>query len=538
MFRIISSKRLMLFVCLGLLMCGIPMSLAQDNAKPFVRLATYWDTPGVVTAVSADDHWIVIYDLNDNTSRVVEVATGKVQATNPGQNSVHFSPSGRFVTLYASEKQSTQIFDLSANKLLAEIPGFTAQFGPDESLAMGSIYDSEDATTTVVNTKAGTILLMAKGRGDAFSPKSDLLAAVSLASTSVIEVATGKVVFDFPKKDFKEGQDTNATDHFSPDGSLFSVSQASNSVSYVFDTATWQLLYQVDGSVLFSPDSRFLTARNDNDPSVGVMLVDAKTGKQTDTVKGDMWFSDDGKLLYRMDRTNCVYYGATQVIDLATMKPLVDIKDCGGVQMLVNNTVARVSSGGDTSPIVQQFIDVATGKEIWRVEADAADIVDLQQHLVTVTHHAAQTTFENFDTGEVIAASQEAMVSISHQYVFASNGLFVDVYGAPALRVDTMPTPRVGGGIVQVTAGKINVYPMPTAANAIESESPNPVNFYVMGKSSDEKWLYVVYTDMQEYKRKQGWIANDNLTVIADWKDAPVLSADDPLADLQKISGT
>ncbi|MBA3869489.1 MAG: WD40 repeat domain-containing protein [Anaerolineae bacterium] len=540
MFKIVAYKRLTIFLCFGLFMCLASVSLAQDEAKPFVRLATYWDAPGEVKTISADDLWIVIYDLDSNTSRLVEVSTGTVLVTSAGNTSIRFSPSGRFTSINTGEKESTQIFDLSAKKMVAEVPGVVVYFSSDESLVMVSKSDQSDEkyVTTVVDTKSGIVKLQVRGDGNTFSPDSRLIAINDLSqlTTRLVEVASGKTVFDFPIRDYKDGDISNTNTRFSPDGSLVSIFQSNNLTAYVIDTRTWQVLYNVDGFVTFSPDSRFLKSRGGDGRAAGIRLFEAHTGKQLDKVYGEMWFSDDGKLLYRMDSTNCAYQGYMQVIDLTMMKTLVDIQKCVGLKA-VNNNIIEVYDEDITAPQMHQFIDITTGKVIWQVEAWFTEMINVEQHLVLVTNHGWQT-IENFVTGDKFIPDGGVTLSNSHQLAFVSNGLFVDVYGAPDLRADTMPVARVGGGIVQAPEGKINVYPMPNAATPIIEEDINPFNFYVMGKSADEQWLYATYTIYgSEIVRKQGWIANDNhLSVIEDWHDVPVLSGDDPLGDLRAVS--
>ncbi len=121
MFKVISYKHLVLLLGLGLLICCSSVTGAQDNDNPFVRLATYWDAPGRVKAISADDRWIVIYDVNENLSRLVEVATGEVFLTSIGNNSIRFSPSGRFVVASIKDAKSTQIVELASNKVVVEL---------------------------------------------------------------------------------------------------------------------------------------------------------------------------------------------------------------------------------------------------------------------------------------------------------------------------------------------------------------------------------------------------------------------------------
>jgi len=539
MLKVIFSIRLVLLLGIGLLSC-LFVTEAQDNDKPFMRLATYWDAPGQVNAISADDRWIVIYDRNTDTSRLVEVATGKVRATGARERSIRFSPKGRFATVYKRDKQTLQILELDTNRLVAEVESSTPAFSADESLVM-IVYYNETVTewfTKIIETKTGNIRPEIQGRGYNFSPDASLMTVTDTLNkiAKVIETKAAKIVFEFPLRGYSEGQIWDFTFRFSPNGQLLRINQLHDGMTYVIDTTTWQILYNVYGFVTFSVDSRYARVREHDGDAAPNSLLDAKTGKVLDKVYGDMWFSDDGQLLYRMDSTNCQYRGAVRVVRLNTMKALVDIQGCVVVEMLADNNVVHISRGNIDVPQVQQLIEVATGKVIWQEQVPNIQVIDYEGQIALFTR-MWQQTIENFKTGEVFASDIEINLSWGKQFAFASNGLLVDLYGAPDLKVDTMPAPRIGGGIVQAAKGKINVYPMPNDAHPIMEEDNNPFNFSVIGKSADEQWLYVVYTIYgHEIIRKQGWIANQNLTMIEDWHDVPVLDAGDPLGSLREVS--
>ncbi len=286
----------------------------------------------------------------------------------------------------------------------------------------------------------------------------------------------------------------------------------------------------------YSPDSQYMKVRQSDGGAAPILLLNAKTGKQLDKVYGEMRFSDDSKLLYRSDATNCAYRGYMKVLKLPSMQPLVDIQDCVGFALLANDTVMEVYDEDIIASQIHQFIDVATGKMLWQVEAVRTEMIDYDRHLMQLTKRYHET-IEDFVSGEVFVTEREITLSNNKQLAFASNGMFVDVYGAPDARVDTMPAPRQGGGIAQSPKGRFTAYPTQDIAQPIEEESLNPFTFAVMGRSADSKWLFVTYTVSQpEVRRKAVWILNQNLTVIDDWQDVPVLDASDPLASLREVS--
>ncbi len=540
MFKVNLYKRLIVLLGSIVMICALSVTEAQDTDKPFMRLATYWDAPGQVTAISADDQWIVIYDRNIDLSQLVEVATGGVLATGQGENSIRFSPMGRFVVVGLRELKSTLIINLSTKQSVVQIPESSVIFSADESLLMFDQYDEaiSEYITKVVETKTGNIRLEIKGLGYSFSPDAKLITVTDTVKkiAKIIEIETGKTLFEFSLRDYSEGQTWNFTFRFSPDGQLVSINQLHDGLTYVIDIATREILYNVYGFATFSSDSRYLKVRQSDGGAAPNVLLEAKTGKQLDKVYGEMWFSDDSKLLYRRDATNCAYKGYMKVLELPSMQPLVDIQKCVGFALVANNSVMEVYDEDIIAPQTHQFIDVATGKVLWQVEVVRTEMIDYERHLIQFTKRYRET-IEDFVSGEVLVTEREITLSHNRQLAFASNGMFVDVYGSADARVDTMPAPRQGSGIVQAPKGTFTVYPTQDVTHPIQEESINVFTFAVMGQSADDKWLFVTYTSNQpENRRKAVWIFNQNLTVIEDWHDVPILDASDPLASLREMS--
>ncbi|MBI1282477.1 MAG: hypothetical protein GC179_30400 [Anaerolineaceae bacterium] len=539
MLKVFTYKRFVLLLGLGLLICYSSVNLAQDNNKPFVRLATYWDAPGRVKTISADDRWIVIYDANTNMSRLVEVATGGVFLTSIGNNSIRFSPSGRFVAASLKDTTSTQIVHLDSNKVVMDVASVGITFSPDETFVEIGKFDTEsqENKTRIIEFPSGKVILNSNGRVTSISNDSRWVAIddAKELTTKVVDLQTMKTIFEFKTRDYVGGF-KNTIALFSPDKMLLAIHQLHDFKTYVLDTGRWTILYETEGTVMFSSDSQYMKVRQSDGPAAPILLLEAKTGKQLDKVYGEMWFSDDSKLLYRSDATNCAYRGHMKVLQLPSMQPLVDIQKCVGFELVANNSVMEVYDEDIIASQVHQFIDVATGIVLWQIDAVRTEMIDYDRHLVQLTKFYRET-IEDFVSGKVFVTEREITLSHNKQLAFASNDMFVDVYGAADARVSTMPTPRQGGGIVQAPKGKFTVYPTQDVAHVIEEESLNPFTFSVMGRSADDKWLFVTYTSNQpQNRRKAVWIPNENLTVIDAPHDLPVLGVENPLGELKALS--
>jgi RNA polymerase sigma factor (sigma-70 family) len=226
---------------------------------------------------------------NDNTTRLWDVATGKVRATLPARGPLLFSPDG--TRLVAGGK----VWDVATGKELLTLEG--AEPWPEGALPWdGSGQFSPDGRTFA-------------------------LCGVSDHSVKVWDAKTGR-------KAFTLGGATNAT--YSPDGRTLAISSLENKTVTLWDMNTGQAkrtLMGVAGRVAFSPNGKVLAAGGDRT----IRRWDMTTGEELPALGGytfAVWpaaFSPDGKTLAVAGGDDTV-----RLWEVATARERATLKDTRG----------------------------------------------------------------------------------------------------------------------------------------------------------------------------------------------------------------
>lgn len=145
------------------LLFNATLSGAQEDGSPFVRLATYWDSPGDVKAISADDRWMVITDHATEISRLVEIATGDILTEQPRNDVIWFSPDGRFASVYDVASGNIQIIDLAHKAVTYEEPvgRILIRFSANSRYGVAGFTDSDRQNyhVQVMNLETGEVLI-------------------------------------------------------------------------------------------------------------------------------------------------------------------------------------------------------------------------------------------------------------------------------------------------------------------------------------------------------------------------------------------
>lgn len=156
------------------LLFNATLSGAQEDGSPFVRLATYWDSPGDVKAISADDRWMVITDHATEISRLVEIATGDILTEQPRNDVIYFSPDGRFASVYDVASGNIQIIDLARKAVTYEerVGRILIRFRANSRYGVAGFTDSERQNyhVQVMNLETGEVLIDVPGWNEALSP--------------------------------------------------------------------------------------------------------------------------------------------------------------------------------------------------------------------------------------------------------------------------------------------------------------------------------------------------------------------------------
>src|SRR5690606_2368853 len=340
-----------LWFTVPVLLLNASLSVAQDSSNPFVRLATYWDSPGEVKAISADDRWLVITDRATEITRLVEIATGDIVTEQAGSDHIYFSPNGRYASVYDVASGNTQVVDLERKTVTyeAQTNVVLIRFSADSLRGHVPFSGSErnNDHSQVIKLETGEVLLDVVGTSGRLSPDGQYIAVTDPATqtVSIYHVDSGELVLEWQVTEQGDNQ-ARASGVFSPDSKLLVIYQSHNFTGYVFEVGTWERVYEIVGYPNFSADGQYVLSNRHANYS-HVFLYEAATGTLLDEVDGDMYFSSDGKLLFRRraafpgDRV-----GITQVIDLSSRQRLVEINGEGydslSIQAQANNSLARV----------------------------------------------------------------------------------------------------------------------------------------------------------------------------------------------------
>ncbi|MCA9125177.1 MAG: PD40 domain-containing protein [Planctomycetaceae bacterium] len=238
---------------------------------------------------------------SDNTVRIWNAVTGRLEGLSAGVTSVSFSPGGRFMAA-ASKDKSVKVWNAVTGQLLRSLEGHrelvsSVSFSPDGRFLASA---SKDETVKVWDAVTGQLLQSLEGHisgvsSVSFSPDGNWIASGDGKLVKVWDAATGKVKLTF------NGGARRVV--FSPDGTRLAGVSSDPTVLGVWDAVTGQLRLTFAGhsgvisSMAFSPNGmRLATASRDET----VKIWDATSGQETLTLKGhkapieSVAFSPDG----------------------------------------------------------------------------------------------------------------------------------------------------------------------------------------------------------------------------------------------------
>lgn len=495
----------------------------EKETPPLVRLTTLWNAPGYFAGHSADGRYLIMRD--GDISRLIDIFDDEVVYKVNGR--IEFSPQGKFLLVSDYVNELVQLIDFPTKRLIYQATS-SFKLNADETLAMTDFRNREyDDVTEVIDTRTGEVVVRAAGQPSKFSPDSAYFSVlepfVEPPETRIIEMASGQTVFTLAatRKLVATDAGWSMNTAFSPDGSVFAFYVGYTGTTQIVDLASKEVRYEVKGWVRFRNDGRYLVANNDDGYS-DVQLIEVSTGEVLNEVMGGgMLFTGDGSLFVRWQGRDSDT--VTQIVDIETQDILLELKGWLGVSVTEDGQTAIAR---DNQTKTTRYISLATG-EIIR-EADRIFFEDVPNSPFCVEYYVdGGTRLAHTETEETLVLAQS--ISFSPNYIYASNGLLVDVYGAGFQRLETMSLPRAGDGVAQVSTGKLDVYSRPDAFSDHIVEELLPL--YVLGKTADHHWLYVVY--LSGTGRSQGWVQDRNLRVLVPWDDAPILDPDDPLGSLK-----
>jgi RNA polymerase sigma factor (sigma-70 family) len=350
-------------------------------------------TDGVLSMAFSPDSKTLASGSDDETIKLWEVATGKVQATLKGPtaaieqarlrgqtfpvSAVVFSPDGKTLASRCAQQGLIKLWDVATGSERATLKGQAAYKESPVGESPFSGLFSPDSKTLALKSEDGTIKLWEVATGKegatldrshngglmAFSPDGETLLGFSGGHLTSWEVATGKdrdqaILCGHTGRVFSVA--------FSPDGKTLA-SGSEDGTSKLWEVATGKDRATLKGhtqavySVAFSPDCKTLASASMDGT---IKLWEVATGKELATLKGhtnqvvSVAFSPDGKTLASgsWDKTIMLW-------DVATGKEQATLNGhTSYVYSVAFSPDGKTLASGSADKTIELW-DVATGKE-------------------------------------------------------------------------------------------------------------------------------------------------------------------------------
>ncbi|MEQ8672101.1 MAG: hypothetical protein RLP44_20855 [Aggregatilineales bacterium] len=506
---------------------------AQAHHADFVKIATLWNVHGQIESISPDGRFLIMR-YNDNVS-LVDSLSGEIILDERGL--MRFSPSGRYVSYYGGGSGFT-LFDTNTTTF-HEFSGDTPYFSLDEQFFATEVAHEGETFTRVWSTDY-EIIGEYQGHFDEFSPNSRLMVLYDdypvedsyQYLTQVIDLETSTIVAEITAM---TTLCTNA--RFSPDGSRLAIYYCDPHISRVYDTTSWEFVFEARGFPGFSPEGNYFIARGEELCNAKSELRATSTGEIIDVITGCFIFeSVTDQYVSRIEQLNPNFLTRTQVVDLDVNGVIFEAVGIHLINVLIINILDKIgliqyqwSNTLFDGMHHTEFIDIETGETVLSLNESA----DYQHGNLVVDEFRRPiqrlVDWETLDT-LAVARGRNMQFSPDGKFVFIPNGLFVDVYAHPSLQSDAMPPPSPDSGIGYVEAGTFAVYTRPLGERIHEEQTPNATYMNVLGRHAERDYLYVTFNGIT------GWIPANQVREYANWRNAPVLSEENPLGDLQRIA--
>lgn len=501
----------LLCACLGMPFFAIQPTAAQEEWE---RISTLWHSPGFLTDLSPDGQYVGIYNRPEGIKRLVQVATGEVLEEIEGNPPFQFSPDSTLVYIYHNNAEAGDLINLPENRKIVAITNATVYYSPDSQW----LFTIEDERTYLWNTRTGQLMQELTGEGQVFSEDSRwLVIGQARGAAQIVDVVSGNKVFEFCVEDSHSLDTTYG--QFTPDSGYLALESSAMNATLFYQTQDWTLQYQAMPYLELSPDHRYFIEEVRVDPLVS-QIVELATGEVIATVEGKhLFFSPDGRHYFSLIEDEAGFHYEIFAFDSHERIAALD----GELQFAFNPAETQVAVF-DVSTQRSDLLDLMTGETMMTLDGQATFLMD---DWLWVRPDTSVTPGYLYHVPSQSRADAGWEFHSAGDYLFISNGAYVDVYGQE--REKSMLPPRIGQGGHAASRLDLRVYDAPNG-NLIWEE---PVEgFTVLGKTSSE-WLYISY----DYPRiKLGWIEPQNVAMINLLQTAPLVEVDDPLGSLQRIA--
>lgn len=539
--RLIKSSLGCLMLCL-LLISPSERALSTDEIG-WIRLGTFWDALGSISSISPrGDYTVITYDdtgiSDDNPRRLVHISTGNVILEVEGGDIV-FNDTGQFAIYYQFADEypyvrQAHVLNLDTGHTYS-VDGYIDNFNSNDQYMVSTqrIEGERNPISQLRAPATGEIIAEYTGAIVRFSRDRSVVVVSSIDETQrtmrVMDIAANEQVaaFTYPIPDMPYSH--NAA--FNVDDSLLALYFFPEEMQ-IIDTDTWTVLYTLIGSIIFSPDGRYI-AHNNHAGYSDVQLIEAHTGRVLDEFLGSLSFSREGPYWIRGEALS-YDLRLWQIIELDTGEVVFEAtRYIVGPHLYDADTVVM----WNIETQMTQFFDLQTQELVREIDGNVERFGEV---MIVDMPTLPFDYLQSWETGETYAIGRQIEILPDNTLALVSNGLFVDVYGPARTDTAELPPPRPDEGIARIEPGEIVLYAAPDADNPriiTDSNMLNDTYIYVLGRSAQSGWLYVsflLWGRNPEWIR--GWIRSDGLEQVVSWETVPVLNADDPIANLRSIA--
>lgn len=431
-------KRYLVLVLIGILFWLPTSTIAQDNS--YIVLRTFWNVPGVLPysdCITPYGNFIIISDENNLVTRLVEFETGEILYENDGKESLKFSPNGQFTvaSVQVSSTFVSGLIETNSGQLISEINGSQLKFSADSAFAMAVRYepDTTEYLTQIIDTSTGETIAEFQGSGDEFSPDNSQITIVTYGTTTIppktqmINIATGQIQLEIVgllPPIGSEGAYAGLDTVFTADGEMLVIYMGGYiNTSRFYDVGSGTLLSEVPGAVLISPNSQFVIANNAEGFTV-VQLIDTATWQVLDEVSGSMLFSTSGEFYFRVEIDQPIGDNNVNIQLVRLDSQAIEAEYSGFINVnLVGND--KFTKLYDNQTRTTQLIDLENRTVIGKWLGYGTFLES--QNLILFEENGNNQLIDYLSGDVLLSTSDQIRVPEFGNYVFVNDGQFVSV---------------------------------------------------------------------------------------------------------------
>lgn len=507
---------------LAVVFLTLPAATSKAIEGDLVKLGTYWNTSGTLSSINPDENLLVSHDSNLQKLLFTDIATGELEAkVSIGEDEI-------LVLARVVNNDLTLIYGIGEAGLFLRFMRMSTDTVILEAEGLIS-FTSDDKLVVVTNTYLDISQIIEVASGEVKSTFDKAVYHIApdgrFISTFVTDGAfcTGVAQLIEVETSQVQGEYTGCG-LFSPNSEIAAFADWQTNKTQMVEVASGEVLQEIVGTVSnFSPDGRYLVVYGQ--PSTGLSLIDALTG---DTLTE---FSNSGWMQFNQDSTIAVVYDIvvdkTSWLELPTGEILFEMQDNAYRGFSEDGTLGIADNANYLA-----LLDFQTGEVQPVIILDVIEISlssDNRFLRVNTTDHIVHVV--EVETGNILATGIDVIFDPTDEFVFVSQGLFVDVYGSSDSELKNVLPVSLNTNHVHF-ADSTAIYTNPDASSPVIFEAEDAA--IVLGQH--EEWGYV--TAFWEGSFVYGWVELSLLELAEPTNELPILDPNDLLGSLQKVAET